>query len=133
VISSRAGSLRAATIRHYLEALREKHLVPVATELTYREALADFLRNAANELGFGAVTINAELNLPLVGEPDFQVANANGAPIGYGETKPMESAAEFEKTQASEQLGSASVWIGAEDSQGVLIARNAGQIVGGCR
>jgi hypothetical protein len=104
VSPSRSGSLRAATIRHYLEALREKQLVASATELTYREPLAIFLRNAANELGFGAVTINAELNLPLVGKPDFQAANANGAPIGYGETKPMGSAAEFEKALASEQL-----------------------------
>ena len=101
---SRVGTLRAATIRRYLQAIREKQLVSAATELTYREPLADFLRTAAEELGFGAMTINAELNLPLVGKPDFQVANAAGAPIGYGETKPMGTAAEFEKALASEQL-----------------------------
>jgi hypothetical protein len=44
VSPSRAGSLRAATVRHYLEALREKRLVTAATELTYREPLADFNR-----------------------------------------------------------------------------------------
>lgn len=59
----RASGLRATTIRRYLEALGEKQLVTAATELTYREPLADFLRAAATELGFGKVTINAELNL----------------------------------------------------------------------
>jgi len=78
-------SLNPAAIRRYLEALRAKQLVSAATELTYREPLADFLRTAAEEVGFGAVTINAELSMPLAGRPDFQVANAIGA------TTPLES------------------------------------------
>lgn len=72
-------SLKPATVRRYLEALRAKQLVASATELTYREPLADFLRAAAQELGLGTVTVNAELSMPLAGKPDFQVANANGA------------------------------------------------------
>ncbi len=97
-------SLKTATVRRYLEALLVKQLVTSATELTYREPLADFLRSAAEELGFGAVTINAELSMPLAGKPDFQVANANGAPIGYGETKTPGSAADHEKVLAGEQV-----------------------------
>jgi hypothetical protein len=100
----RTGTLRSATIRRYLVALRDKLLLAAATELTYREPLADFLRTAAQELGFGAVNVNAELSMKLVGKPDFQVANANGSPIGYGETKPMGTASEFEKALESEQL-----------------------------
>ncbi|CAN5392127.1 hypothetical protein BH24CHL10_BH24CHL10_11650 [soil metagenome] len=73
-------SLKLATIRRYLEALRATQLVSAATELTYREPLADYLRTAAEELGFGAVTLTAELSMPLAGKPDFQVANATGAP-----------------------------------------------------
>ncbi len=49
-------SLKTATVRRYLEALLAKQLVTSATEQTYREPLADFLRSAAQELGFGAVT-----------------------------------------------------------------------------
>lgn len=77
-----SSSLKPTTVRSYLEALRAKQLVSAATELTYREPLADFLRTAGKELGFGAVTVNAELSMPLAGKPDFQVASANGAPIG---------------------------------------------------
>lgn len=97
-------SLKPATVRRYLEALRAKQLVTASTELTYREPLADFLRTAAEELGFGAVTINAELSMPLAGKPDFQVANTNGAPIGYGETKVPGSASDHEKVLAGEQV-----------------------------
>jgi len=96
--------LKPATVRRYLEQLRAKQLVSAATELTYREPLADFMRSAAQELGFGAVTINAELSMPLAGKPDFQVANSNGAPIGYGETKAPGSAADHEKVLAGEQV-----------------------------
>jgi hypothetical protein len=59
-VSSEPPKLRPATVRRYLEALRDKQLVPASTELTYREPLADFLRGAATELGFGNVTVNAE-------------------------------------------------------------------------
>jgi hypothetical protein len=104
VTGPRSAALRPATIRRYLEALRDKQLVAAATELTYREPLADFLRTAAQELGFGAVNVNAELSMKLIGKPDFQVTNANGAPIGYGETKAMGTAADFEKALESEQL-----------------------------
>lgn len=97
-------SLKPATVRRYLQALRAKQLVASATELTYREPLADFLRTAAEELGFGAVTINAELSMPLAGKPDFQVANVNGAPICYSETKAPGSATDHEKVLAGEQV-----------------------------
>ncbi|MEO8509764.1 MAG: hypothetical protein ABI534_00820 [Chloroflexota bacterium] len=104
---TRATTLRVATIRHYLEALRANQLVAAATELTHRERLADFLRTAAKELGFGAVNVNAELSLKLIGKPDFQVANANGAPIGYGETKPMGTAAVRESIALAQPLNDA--------------------------
>lgn len=82
---SDSRSLKPATVRRYLEALRAKQIVAAATELTYREPLADFLRSAATELGLGTVNVNAELSMPLAGKPDFQVANANG--LGF---RPLE-------------------------------------------
>lgn len=103
-MSSKPLKLRPATVRRYLEALRDKLLVPASTELTYREPLADFLREAATELGFGNVTVNAELSMQLIGKPDFQVTNSGGAPIGYGETKPPGTPAEHEKVLAGEQV-----------------------------
>jgi len=42
--------------------------------------------------------------MPLAGKPEFQVANASGAPIGYGETKAPGSAADHEKVLAGEQI-----------------------------
>ncbi len=42
--------------------------------------------------------------MSLAGKPDFQVANPNGAPIGYGETKAPGSATDHEKVLAGEQV-----------------------------
>ncbi len=63
-----------------------------------------FLTAAATELGFGAVKIRGELRLHEVGQPDLQVVNADGRAIGYGETKPIGSAADFARVLESEQV-----------------------------
>ena len=63
-----------------------------------------FLTAAAAELGFGAVKLRGELRLHEVGQPDLQVVNADGRAIGYGETKPIGSAADFARVLESEQV-----------------------------
>lgn len=53
----------------------------------------------------GAIDVHSELRLALVGQPDLQVVNAMGSPIGYGETKVPGSASDFAKVLESEQIG----------------------------
>ena len=63
-----------------------------------------FLTAAAAELGFGPVRIRGELRLHEVGQPDLQVVNSDSRAIGYGETKPIGSAAEFARVLEGEQV-----------------------------
>ena len=91
-------------VRTYLAGLRDVSLVPGATEHTRREPLVQFLKAAATELGIGAVNVHAELRMADVGQPDLQVVNSTGAPIGYGETKVPGSATYFARTLESEQV-----------------------------
>ena len=97
-------TLRGGTVRAYLQGLREIGAVTGSTEHTYRAPLVTFLTTAAAELGFGAVKIRGELRLHEVGQPDLQVVNADGRAIGYGETKPIGSAADFARVLESEQI-----------------------------
>ena len=97
-------TLRGGTVRAYLQGLREIGAVTGSTEHTYREPLVTFLTAAAEELGFGAVRIRGELRLHEVGQPDLQVVNSDGRAIGYGETKPIGSAAEFARVLEGEQV-----------------------------
>ena len=97
-------TLRGGTVRAYLQGLREIGAVTGSTEHTYREPLVTFLTAAAEELGFGAVRIRGELRLHEVGQPDLQVVNSDGRAIGYGETKPIGSAADFARVLESEQV-----------------------------
>jgi len=91
-------------VRAYLEGLRGISLVSGATEHTYREPLVTFLVAASKDLGLGTVGVHGELRLASVGQPDLQVINAVGSPIGYGETKVPGSATEFAKVLESEQV-----------------------------
>ena len=93
------------TVRAYLEGLRGISIVSGATEHTYREPLVRFLVAASKDLGFGEVGVHGELRLASVGQPDLQVVNAAGSPIGYGETKVPGSASDFAKVLESEQIG----------------------------
>ncbi len=93
------------TVRAYLEGLKTIATVPGATEHTYREPLIQFLIDASKDLGFGTVGVHGELRLALVGQPDLQVVNSSGSPIGYGETKVPGSASDFAKVLDSEQVG----------------------------
>jgi hypothetical protein len=93
------------TVRAYLEGLKTIATVPGATEHTYREPLVQFLVDAGKDLGFGTVGVHGELRLALVGQPDLQVVNSSGSPIGYGETKVPGSASDFAKVLDSEQVG----------------------------
>jgi len=93
------------TVRSYLEGLRGISIVSGATEHTYREPLVRFLVAASKDLGLGEVGVHGELRLASVGQPDLQVVNAAGSPIGYGETKVPGSASEFAKVLESEQIG----------------------------
>ena len=96
--------LRGATVRRYLEGLRETMTIAGATEHTFRAPLIDFLKQAATELGFGAIDVHSELRLAAVGQPDLQLTNADGAAVGYGETKVPGSATRFAEVLASEQV-----------------------------
>jgi len=89
------------TVRSYLEGLRGISIVSGATEHTYREPLVRFLVAASKDLGLGEVGVHGELRLASVGQPDLQVVNAAGSPIGYGETKVPGSASEFASSRAS--------------------------------
>lgn len=93
------------TVRAYLEGLRGISIVSGATEHTYREPLVTFLVAASRDLGLGQVGVHGELRLASIGQPDLQVVNAAGSPIGYGETKVPGSASEFAKVLESEQVG----------------------------
>lgn len=93
------------TVRAYLEGLRGISIVSGATEHTYREPLVRFLVAASKDLGFGEVGVHGELRLASVGQPDLQVIDAAGSPIGYGETKVPGGASEFSKVLESEQVG----------------------------
>jgi len=93
------------TVRTYLEGLRGISLVSGATEHTYREPLVTFLVAASKDLGLGEVGVHGELRLASVGQPDLQVVNAAGSPIGYGETKVPGSASGFAKVLEREQVG----------------------------
>jgi hypothetical protein len=92
------------TVRAYLEGLRGISIVAGATEHTYREPLVTFLVAASKDLGFGQVGVHGELRLASIGQPDLQVVNAAGSPIGYGETKVPGSASEFARILESEQV-----------------------------
>ncbi len=92
------------TIRSYLKGLQDISLVSGATEHTYREPLVTFLVAASKDLGLGQVGVHGELRLASVGQPDLQVVNAAGSPIGYGETKVPGSATDFARTLESEQV-----------------------------
>ena len=92
------------SVRSYLKGLRGISLVSGATEHTYREPLVTFLVAASKDLGLGTVGVHGELRLASVGQPDLQVINAAGSPIGYGETKVPGSATEFAKVLESEQV-----------------------------
>ena len=92
------------TVRAYLDGLKGIATISGATEHTYREPLVRFLVEASKELGFGTVGVHGELRLALVGQPDLQVVNAVGSPIGYGETKVPGSASDFAKVLESEQI-----------------------------
>lgn len=92
------------TVRAYLEGLRDTAAMPGATEHTYREPLVRFLRAAAEDLGLGQIQVHGELRLADVGQPDLQVVNADGAAIGYGETKVPGTATDFERVLESEQV-----------------------------
>ncbi len=96
--------LRGATVRRYLEALRDASNIAGATEHTHRAPLVSFLKDAAKELGFGSIDVHSELRLAAVGQPDLQVTNAQGAAVGYGETKVPGSATRFAEVLASEQV-----------------------------
>ena len=96
--------LRGATVRRYLEALRDASNIAGATEHTHRAPLVSFLNDAAKELGFGPIDVHSELRLAAVGQPDLQVPNAQGAAVGYGETKVPGSATRFAEVLASEQV-----------------------------
>jgi N-6 DNA Methylase len=93
------------TVRSYLEGLRGISIVSGATEHTYREPLVTFLVAASKDLGLGQVGVHGELRLASIGQPDLQVVNAAGSPIGYGETKVPGTASEFAKVLESEQIG----------------------------
>lgn len=97
-------SLGRGTVRAYLEGLRAISLVSGATEHTYREPLVTFLVAASKDLGLGQVGVHGELRLASIGQPDLQVVNAVGSPIGYGETKVPGSASEFARVLESEQV-----------------------------
>jgi len=60
---------------------------------------------ASKDLGLGQVGVHGELRLASIWQPDLQVVNAAGSPIGYGETKVPGSATDFAKTLESEQVG----------------------------
>ena len=75
--------------------------MPGATEHTYREPLVRFLHAAAKDLELGEVTVHGELSLAAVGQPDIQVVNADGAAIGYGETKVPGTATDFARVMES--------------------------------
>lgn len=92
------------TVRAYLKGLQDISLVSGATEHTYREPLVTFLVAASKDLGLGQVGVHGELRLASIGQPDLQVINAAGSPIGYGETKVPGSATDFAKTLESEQV-----------------------------
>ena len=92
------------TVRAYLKGLQDISLVSGATEHTYREPLVKFLVAAGKDLGLGEVSVHGELRLASVGQPDLQVVNTAGSPIGYGETKVPGSASDFAKTLESEQV-----------------------------
>lgn len=96
--------LRGATVRRYLERVRDTTAISGATEHTFRAPLIDFLKEAAAELGFGAIDVHSELRLAAVGQPDLQLTNTDGAAIGYGETKVPGSATRFSEVLASEQV-----------------------------
>jgi hypothetical protein len=97
--------LRGGTVRAYLAALRDAAAVPGATEYTLRPPLVDFLHAAAHDLEHARITVHPELRLRDVGQPDLQVVDGLGSPIGYGETKPIGSAAVFARVLESEQIG----------------------------
>lgn len=97
-------NVRRSTVGRYLGGLRAISLLPGSTEHTHREPLVGFLQDAARELGFGEVTVHGELRLAAVGQPDLQVLNSDGAPIGYGETKPVGNASAFARALESEQV-----------------------------
>lgn len=65
--------LRGATVRRYLERARDTTAISGATEHTYRAPLIDFMKEAAAELGFGAIDVHSELRLASVGQPDLQL------------------------------------------------------------
>ena len=92
------------TVRAYLDGLKGIATIPGATEHTYREPLVRFLVEAGKDLGLGTVGVHGELRLALVGQPDLQVVNVAGSPIGYGETKVPGSASDFAKVLESEQV-----------------------------
>ena len=92
------------TVRGYLKGLQEISLVSGATEHTYREPLVKFLVAASRDIGLGEVGVHGELRLASIGQPDLQVINAAGSPIGYGETKVPGSATDFAKVLESEQV-----------------------------
>ena len=96
--------LRGGTVRAYLAALRDAATVPGATEHTLRPPLADFLHAAARDLELAPITVRPELRLRDVGQPDLQVVDGLGSPIGYGETKPIGTAAVFARVLESEQV-----------------------------
>ena len=93
--------LRAGTVRAYLQALRDAATVPGATEYTLRPPLIDFLHGAAHDLELAPITVHPELRLRDVGQPDLQVVDGLGSPIGYGETKPIGPAAVFARVLAA--------------------------------
>src|SRR3954447_3587366 len=92
------------TVRAYLKGLQDISLISGATEHTYREPLVTFLVAASKDLGLGQVGVHGELRLASIGQPDLQVVNSAGSPIGYGETKVPGSATDFAKTLESEQI-----------------------------
>jgi hypothetical protein len=96
--------LRGGTVRAYLAALRDAASVPGATEPTLRPPLVDFLHAAVHDLELAPMTVHPELRLRDVGQPDLQVVDGLGSPIGYGETKPIGSAAVFARVLESEQI-----------------------------
>jgi hypothetical protein len=98
-------NIARGTVRAYLDGLKSIAAVSGATEHTYREPLVRFLVEASKDLGLGAIDVHGELRLALVGQPDLQVVNAVGSPIGYGETKVPGSASDFAKVLESEQIG----------------------------
>lgn len=94
---SHGSAIPGASARH------DRHLRRNGAHLS--RATIDFLKEAAAELGLGTIDVHSELRLAAVGQPDLQLTNADGAAVGYGETKIPGSATRFAEVLASEQVG----------------------------